>query len=176
MYRYLLIVICIIGLYSFAVSESSEKTAINGTDLLPDVVITASRYQYEDDAWSGLMPEVTVTAPRFEYEDDAWGGLMPEVVVTAYRFEYEDDAWSGLMPGMTVMASRYGAEDKDSFLTLSESRPQNDGGHLQQFNIDGNLIIILSILGSAFLFIGLSMLPRYLRKARTPANCVCCSK
>lgn len=155
MFRYLLMVMCIVGLCSFAGPESSERMTIDRTGLLPEVVITASRYQYEDDAWSGLMPELMVTAPRFEYEDDAWSGLMSEVTVTA---------------------SRYGAEGSDSFYAMSGSRPQNSRVHQPPLNIDGNVIIILSILGSMILFIGFYMLPRYLRKAKTPADCVCCSK
>ncbi|UCD06047.1 MAG: hypothetical protein JSV98_02110 [candidate division WOR-3 bacterium] len=155
MFRYLLMVMCIVGLCSFAGPESSDRMTIDRTGLLPEVVITASRYQYEDDAWSGLMPELVVSAPRFEYEDDAWSGLMSEVTVTA---------------------SRYGAEDTDSFYAMSESRPQNSRVARQPFKIDGNVVIILSIMGSMILFVGLYMLPRYLRKTRTPANYVCCSK
>lgn len=33
----------------------------------------------------GTMPEIVVTAPRYEYEDMAWSGLMPEIVVSAKR-------------------------------------------------------------------------------------------
>ena len=31
----------------------------------------------------GLMPEVTVTAPRYEYQDEAWLGMVEGVVVEA---------------------------------------------------------------------------------------------
>ncbi|UCF71672.1 MAG: hypothetical protein JSW49_05215 [candidate division WOR-3 bacterium] len=153
MFRYLLIVVCIVGLYGFVASESSEKVKIDGTGFMPGAMIMECHYQ--DEAWSGLMPEVVVTAPRFENEDDAWSGLMSEVTVTA---------------------SGYASEDVDSSFAMSESRPQDSSVHQQPFNIDDNVIIILSILGLIILFIGLYMLPRRLRKAKVPANCVCCSK
>jgi hypothetical protein len=54
----------------------------------------------------GQMPEVVITAPRYEYEDEAWAGLMPETVITARRYEHEDAAWSGLMPETIVTAAR----------------------------------------------------------------------
>jgi len=37
----------------------------------------------------GLMPEVVITAPRYEYEDAAWSGMMPETVTTAPRHSNE---------------------------------------------------------------------------------------
>ena len=33
----------------------------------------------------GLMPEITVTAPRYEYQDEAWAGMIEGVTVEAYR-------------------------------------------------------------------------------------------
>jgi len=33
----------------------------------------------------GMMPEITVTAPRYEYQDEAWLGMVEEVVVEARR-------------------------------------------------------------------------------------------
>ncbi len=38
----------------------------------------------------GQMPEIVVTAPRYEYEDEAWSGLMETVYVTAPRYDGED--------------------------------------------------------------------------------------
>ncbi|MBE0431857.1 polymer-forming cytoskeletal protein [candidate division WOR-3 bacterium] len=37
--------------------------------MLPEIEVTALRYNNEDVAWSGLMPEVTVTAPRPAYRE-----------------------------------------------------------------------------------------------------------
>jgi hypothetical protein len=34
----------------------------------------------------GMMPEVVVTAPRYENQDEAWAGLVEGVVVEAQRF------------------------------------------------------------------------------------------
>ena len=55
---------------------------------------------------AGVMPEVLVTATRYENEDAAWGGLMEEVIVTAQRPGDEDLALNGLMDTITVHASR----------------------------------------------------------------------
>ncbi len=33
----------------------------------------------------GRMPEITVTAPRYEYQDEAWAGMVEGVVVEARR-------------------------------------------------------------------------------------------
>jgi hypothetical protein len=43
----------------------------------------------------GMMPEVVVTAPRYENQDEAWAGLVQGIVVEAQRFlpgEEETDA------------------------------------------------------------------------------------
>jgi cytoskeletal protein CcmA (bactofilin family) len=40
----------------------------------------------------GQMPEIVVTAPRYEHEDDAWTGMMPETIVTASRYNSENYA------------------------------------------------------------------------------------
>ena len=33
----------------------------------------------------GRMPEITVTAPRYEYQDEAWAGMVEGVIVEARR-------------------------------------------------------------------------------------------
>lgn len=38
----------------------------------------------------GEMPEIVVTAPRYEFEDIAWSGLMPEVTVVATENNADD--------------------------------------------------------------------------------------
>lgn len=128
MLRYLFPFFCIVGLCSFVASESSERLTFDSI---------------------GLMPEIVVTAPRFEYEDDVWSGLMPEVVVTALR---------------------YAGDEVDSEIVMSERRPNARGIGSQPFSIDSKVIIILSVLGSMILFIGLYMLPHFLRKANVPTK------
>lgn len=44
----------------------------------------ASMYRQELDS-VGRMPEIIVTAPRYEYQDEAWLGMVEEVVVEARR-------------------------------------------------------------------------------------------
>ena len=39
------------------------------------------------DSSIGHMPEVVVTAPRYEYEDVAWSGLMETVTVNASPYD-----------------------------------------------------------------------------------------
>ncbi|KPK69500.1 hypothetical protein AMJ87_10425 [candidate division WOR_3 bacterium SM23_60] len=74
-----------------AISSSvlAANTSREYVGQMPEVVVTAPRYEYEDEAWAGLMPETVTTAPRYEYEDAAWSGLMPETVTTAPRHHSE---------------------------------------------------------------------------------------
>lgn len=51
--------------------------------MMPEVVVTAPRYEYEDIAWSGMIQETIVTAPRYTDQEIAWMETMPEIVVTA---------------------------------------------------------------------------------------------
>lgn len=37
------------------------------------------------DEYDGRLPAVDVTAPRYEFEDEAWSGLMPAVEVVGVR-------------------------------------------------------------------------------------------
>lgn len=96
--------------------------------------------------------------------------VMPKIVVKAQRFEYEDVAWSGLMPEVVVTAPRYIVENADSEMGASQKRPNQGDVHGQPFHIDSNVIIILSVLGSMVLFIGLYMLPHFLRKGNIPTK------
>jgi cytoskeletal protein CcmA (bactofilin family) len=66
-------------------SQLTNPVLSEDVGLMPEIVCTAPRYAYEDDAWSGLMPEVVCTAPRYEYEDTAWAGLVQEIVVVAEK-------------------------------------------------------------------------------------------
>jgi cytoskeletal protein CcmA (bactofilin family) len=66
-------------------SPSVHREVRNDTGMMPEVTVTAQRYEGEDIAYSGMMPETVVTAQRFEGEDVAYSGMMPEVVVVADR-------------------------------------------------------------------------------------------
>jgi len=54
-----------------------------------------------------MLPEVTVTAPRYEHEDIAWSGLIDEVVTTAPRYTETEIAQMETMPAVTATAPRY---------------------------------------------------------------------
>ncbi|MGB3477846.1 MAG: hypothetical protein WBB67_01655 [bacterium] len=46
---------------------------------LPEVVVTAPRYEFEDEAWSGLMDTIFLTAPRVVVAD-----VSPENATTSF--------------------------------------------------------------------------------------------
>ncbi len=94
--------------------SSAQIMGIDSNGVVDEIVVTAPRYENEDDAWSGMMPEVVVAAPR--YFSSAEIGMMDEVFVIAPRYENEDDAWSGMMPEVVVIAPRY--DDSTVKLTL----------------------------------------------------------
>jgi hypothetical protein len=90
---------------SGAQSMHIDNPDSNYIGMMPEVVITAPRYEGEDIAYCGMMPEVIVTAPR--YHSEAEMGMIDEVVVTAPRYEGEDIAYCGMMPEVIVTAPRY---------------------------------------------------------------------
>ena len=53
----------------------------------------------------GMMPEITVTAPRYEYQDEAWLGMVEGVVVEVQRLSssksgaVSEDASQGIVNG-----------------------------------------------------------------------------
>jgi hypothetical protein len=47
--------------------------------------VPAERADYSIGDSIGQLPELTVTAERFEYEDEVWSGLLDTIVVTAPR-------------------------------------------------------------------------------------------
>ncbi len=89
--------------------------------LLAQIANPASPSNVPLDQENGLMPEVVATAPRYQYEDVAWGGMMDEVVVIAQRFEGEDVAYGGMMDEVVVDAPRY---LQDQNLEAKAYRPQ----------------------------------------------------
>lgn len=68
---------------------------------LPEVVITAQRFEGEDIAYSGMLPEIVITAPRGPEI-----GMLDEVVITETRYEGEDIAYSGMLPETVITAKR----------------------------------------------------------------------
>lgn len=122
----------------------------------------------------GQMPEIVVDAPRYEYEDDSWAGLIETVVVTAPQYEYEDNAWSGLMETVTVMASRYDGEDAHLAGLSNEYSNQS----LAQDNISTRfahtrILIFMMVVGAVLLIVVRFLIPTFLVKARKPADEVC---
>jgi cytoskeletal protein CcmA (bactofilin family) len=77
--------VLVIYLLTQAYSPSVSSDMLNDTGMMPEVIVTAPRYEGGDIAYSGMMPEVIVTAPRYEGEDIAYSGMMPEIMVVADR-------------------------------------------------------------------------------------------
>jgi sporulation protein YlmC with PRC-barrel domain len=69
---------------------------------LPEIVVTATRYEGEDIAYSGMLPEIVITAPRGPEI-----GMLHEVVIAEKRYEGEDIAYSGMVPEIMSTAKRY---------------------------------------------------------------------
>jgi hypothetical protein len=53
----------------------------------------------------GMMPEITVTAPRYEYQDEAWSGMVEGVVVEARRVSGSESDAAKVGPGPHIMFS-----------------------------------------------------------------------
>jgi len=122
----------------------------------------------------GQMPEVVVTAPRYEYADESWAGLLEAVVVSAPRYEYEDNAWSGLMETVIVTASRYDGEDAH----IAGITNGNSNQSLAQKSIftrfaHARILIYLMVLGAMLLIVVRFLIPTFLFKSRKPADEVC---
>lgn len=116
----------------------------------------------------GLMPEIVVTAPQYEYQDDAWSGLMPEVVVTAPRIDSENMT-------LEVMMAKVEPNSPNADNSLFQSG-MNNRDSSQPFSVDINTAIVLVVLGTAGLIIGL-LLPYFLHKYAKPSRWVCkCEK
>ena len=69
---------------------------------LPEVVITAPRYEGEDIAYSGMLPEIIVTAPAGPEV-----GMLDEIVITEPRYPGEDIAYCGMLPEIVSTARRF---------------------------------------------------------------------
>jgi hypothetical protein len=67
----------------------------------------------------GELPEITITAPRYEHEDEAWSGLLPEVMVIGQR-ESQEIAYAGIIPATLIQtdnSSRNGIHTTNAVLT-----------------------------------------------------------
>ena len=53
----------------------------------------------------GMMPEITVTAPRYEYQDEAWAGMVEGVIVEARRVSGSESAAAKARPESHIMFS-----------------------------------------------------------------------
>ncbi len=91
----------------------------------------------------GQMPEIVVTAPHYEYEDDAWSGLIETVVVTAPRHVGED----ANMAGVTNQSSNQ-SFGRDSSFTLFV----HEGNHVYFMILGAMILIIVRFLIPRFLF------------------------
>ena len=61
--------------------------SVSACGAIDEMLVTAPRVQSE------MLPEVVVTAPRYEGDDISAQGMLPEIVVTAPRYDtegYED--------------------------------------------------------------------------------------
>jgi len=127
------------------------------------------------DSSIGHMPEVVVTAPRYEYEDVAWSGLVGTVVVTAPRYELEDVAWSGLMETVTVNASPYddaGALVSSTGFDSPHSRWRVDMGSSQMTRNIGLFSYTIAIVVAGLLIALYVVLHSGYRKRRVvPCTC-----
>ncbi len=56
---------------------------INAYGVMDEMLVTAPRAQ------ENMLPEVVVTAPRYEGDDISAHGMLPEIVVTAPRYDTE---------------------------------------------------------------------------------------
>jgi hypothetical protein len=122
----------------------------------------------------GQITEIVVTAPRYDHEDEAWAGLMETVIVTASRYEYEDEAWAGLMETVVVAGQRYDGGDANIAGMTNHSTNQSLGreSNFPSFlNIRAQVYFM--ILGAMILIIVRFLIPSFLFKSRKPANEVC---
>ncbi len=122
----------------------------------------------------GQIPEVVVDAPRYEYEDESLSGLLETVVVTAPRYEYEDDAWSGMVETVIVTASRYDGEDAH-IASITNGHSNQSLGQKNIFTrfVHARIQIYLMVLGAILLIIVRFLIPSFLFKSRKPTDEVC---
>jgi len=98
----------------------------------------------------GSMPEVIISAPRYEYEDEAWSGMVEEVVVTAQQPHPKDQTGSGLMDTVVVTASRYEGDEiitADALTTMKVNRAHSG---MSEEHIARSLTRLVFVYGALF--------------------------
>jgi hypothetical protein len=110
----------------------------------------------------GRMPEIVVTAPRYEYEDVAWSGLMETIVVTAPPHSGEDMYTAGM-----VDRSNTPGTDKALFQTSVNNR-DNNRSFRADINIMAFLGIMSLIIG---VFLLLHFLRKYSKPTQKVCGC-----
>ena len=63
------------------VGQVCGQVGINANGVMDEMIVTAPGAQSE------MLPEVVVTAPRYEGEEISSQGMLPEIVVTAPRYD-----------------------------------------------------------------------------------------
>ena len=99
----------------------------------------------------GRMPEITVTAPRYEYQDDAWAGMVEGVIVEAQRRSGSDAvaAKAGLEPYIMFTGSEPLEEINDISMKLA-------GSTYMSFS----LVLNLALVPLSLIYISLSVFLR----------------
>lgn len=130
-----------------------------------------------EDSVIGHVPEVLITAPRYEHEDVAWSGLMETVVVTEPRYEFEDVAWSGLMETVIVSSSSYDGPGAFSSTTGSSSARTNFhsdiGSHEIAANIGLFFYIITIMLAGLVIALYVVLHSGHRKRRLAPCTCEC---
>ncbi len=93
-------IICPLWCISSLTQGYAHVSSIDVTGAMPGVLVTATRYEHEDAAWSGLMDEVVVTAKGPGNDDLALDGLMDTIVVSASRTKGADIVGAGVLTTM----------------------------------------------------------------------------
>ncbi len=71
----------------------------------------------------GRMPEITVTAPRYEHQDEAWAGMVKGVIVEARRVSDREAFVSnaGIEPDFVFIGSNPTEDINDISMQLADS-------------------------------------------------------
>ncbi len=164
MLRHLTRPMCILWVLSLLTVGHAHTFSLNTIGSMPEVLVIAPRYEYEDEAWSGLMEEILVTTSRPDDEDLAWSGLMDTIVVFAPRYGAEDVSSAGMLAG--VQQNIMG-DDNASFKTSMQNREGHQSFHRETnpiFFAHVQLPIYFIIFGMTSFVITLFLLFHFMRK------------
>jgi len=70
------------------IGQLCGQVGITAYGVMDEMLVNAPG-MYDDVALDGMLPEIVVTAPRYEGETISHDGLLPQVVVTAPRYDTE---------------------------------------------------------------------------------------